>query len=192
MKTKIFLPVLFSLFLGLFLFTPSVPAESIDERLYDLLHDSYRSPTMDVLMKTATHLGNPESGLCFCLMFSTYGNNYQKQTGKLAFTAMSATAIVAQVLKLSVNRRRPEGTHSRSNSSFPSGHATGSFATATVLAHRYPRYRALSYAVASTICLSRIYLGRHYPADVLAGVLLGYFGSRVVLHFQDKILKIEF
>ncbi len=63
---------------------------------------------------------------------------------------------------------------------------------ATILAYRYPRYRVLSYAVASIVGLSRIYLGRHYPSDVLAGALLGYVGSRLVLHFQDEILKIEF
>lgn len=192
MKTKFLLPVLFLLLLGLLLSATSIPAESIDGKLYKLLHDSYRSPTLDVVMKAATHLGSSESGLCLCLMFSTYGNNYQKQTAKLAFASMAATAIVAKALKVSVNRKRPKGTCSNFNSSFPSGHATGSFAIATILANRYSRYRVLSYAVASIVGLSRIYLGRHYPSDVFAGALLGYVGSRLVVHFKDEILSIEF
>lgn len=193
MKTKFLLPALFLLLLlGLLSSATSIPAESIDAKLYKLLHDSYRSPTMDVVMKTATHLGSSESGLCLCLMFSTYGNDYQKQTAKLAFASMAVTAIVAQTLKVSVNRRRPEATCSNFNSSFPSGHATGSFAMATILANRYSRYRVVSYAAASIVGLSRIYLGRHYPSDVLAGALLGYVGSRLVLHFKDEILSIEF
>jgi undecaprenyl-diphosphatase len=57
--------------------------------------------------------------------------------------------------------------------SFPSGHATVSFACATVLALAVPRLRALFYALAVLISLSRVYVGVHYPFDVLAGAVLG-------------------
>lgn len=57
--------------------------------------------------------------------------------------------------------------------SFPSGHTAASFAFAYALGARYPRLKAPLYAVASLIALSRVYLGSHYPTDVVAGAILG-------------------
>lgn len=57
--------------------------------------------------------------------------------------------------------------------SFPSGHATVSFACATVLALAVPRLRVPLYSLAALIAFSRVYVGVHYPLDVLAGALLG-------------------
>ncbi len=57
--------------------------------------------------------------------------------------------------------------------SFPSGHATVSFACATVLALAVPRLGLPLYALAALIALSRVYVGVHYPFDVLAGAVLG-------------------
>lgn len=57
--------------------------------------------------------------------------------------------------------------------SFPSGHATVSFACATVLILAVPRLRVPLYVLAALIAFSRVYVGVHYPFDVLAGAVLG-------------------
>lgn len=58
--------------------------------------------------------------------------------------------------------------------SFPSGHSTSSFAAATVLAFALTRRRAaLTWALATTVAFSRIYIGVHYPLDVVVGALVG-------------------
>jgi undecaprenyl-diphosphatase len=57
--------------------------------------------------------------------------------------------------------------------SFPSGHATVSFACATVLALAVPRLRVPLFALAALIAFSRVYVGVHFPFDVLAGAVLG-------------------
>ena len=57
--------------------------------------------------------------------------------------------------------------------SFPSGHATVSFACATTLALAVPRLAVPLYALAVLISFSRVYVGVHYPLDVLAGAVLG-------------------
>jgi undecaprenyl-diphosphatase len=57
--------------------------------------------------------------------------------------------------------------------SFPSGHATVSFACAVVLAAAIPRLAAPLYVLAAAIAWSRVVTGVHFPLDVLAGALLG-------------------
>ena len=57
--------------------------------------------------------------------------------------------------------------------SFPSGHATVSFACATTLALAVPRLTWPLFALATLISFSRVYVGVHYPFDVLAGAALG-------------------
>ncbi len=57
--------------------------------------------------------------------------------------------------------------------SFPSGHATFAWALAVVLAAKEPRAKYFFYILALLISLSRIYLGVHYPADVVGGSFFG-------------------
>ena len=60
-----------------------------------------------------------------------------------------------------------------SSSSFPSGHATTSFAAATAVAVLMPRLRVPALALAFVVALSRVYLGVHFVIDVVAGAVLG-------------------
>jgi undecaprenyl-diphosphatase len=60
------------------------------------------------------------------------------------------------------------------SASFPSSHAWNSFTVATIISHFYSRpIGVLSLVVAAVVAFSRIYVGLHYPLDVLAGALLG-------------------
>lgn len=57
--------------------------------------------------------------------------------------------------------------------SFPSSHATLAFALAVVLSYKEPRFKKVFFMLAILIAFSRMYLGYHYPGDVLAGTVLG-------------------
>lgn len=84
-------------------------------------------------------------------------------------------------LKVAVGRDRPPVSRpvpeplleAPTTYSFPSGHATVAFACATVLALAVPRLRWWLFGLAALIAWSRVYVGVHYPLDVLAGALLG-------------------
>jgi undecaprenyl-diphosphatase len=59
------------------------------------------------------------------------------------------------------------------DASFPSGHAATSFAAATMLTFYFPRLAPVLYLLAAAVAFSRVYVGVHYPLDVIAGALLG-------------------
>jgi undecaprenyl-diphosphatase len=84
-------------------------------------------------------------------------------------------------LKQAIGRDRPSTAYAEPrplvraphDGSFPSGHAATSFACATTLALAFPRYAWGFYVLAAAIAWSRVYVGVHYPLDVLGGAVLG-------------------
>jgi undecaprenyl-diphosphatase len=95
--------------------------------------------------------------------------------------AAGGAAVCCQVLKRLLKRPRPSVTLSQLQRhaanpdafSFPSGHTASAFALATSACAIDPRLGVVMFGLASSIAYSRVYLGVHYPLDVLAGILLG-------------------
>lgn len=107
------------------------------------------------------------------------------------------TAGITEVLKNSVRRPRPYLGHPDDllplktvhGFSFPSGHTSLTFTTATSLCLSYPRWYVVVPAAlwASGVGFSRLYMGVHYPSDVLVGALVGV-GSALAAHWlADKV-----
>jgi undecaprenyl-diphosphatase len=102
-----------------------------------------------------------------------------------AFAADSASFGVKDLFQ----RARPFEAHPQihplyavHSSSFPAGHAATAFAGAAVLAYVVPRLAPLLFVIAALIGFSRVYVGVHYPTDVLGGAAIGLaVGAAVVL-----------
>lgn len=138
-----------------------------------------------------------------CLSTLAYGlihnDNYFKAKTFWLFVAVGGATIFTEVIKPVVNRTRPANAYPTlifTNSptfgpSFPSGHAALAFSTASTLALQYKRwYVAIpAYLWAGTVAYSRLYLGKHYPSDVLAGAAIGTASGYVTRWLTKRIFK---
>ena len=103
-----------------------------------------------------------------------------KREGWLRAAAVAPAAIgLNYAVKATVRRQRPRLRRlpplagAPTELSFPSAHATSSIAAATAMGRVSAPARAPLYALAGAICLTRPYLGMHYPSDVIAGAAFG-------------------
>lgn len=160
--------------------------QSLDIRLLVLARTRAHSPRTDRAVASFSRLG--EHGgvwLALGLAGSALDGGARSRRGwGRALAVVAGTYGANTALKLLVRRRRPElvglppltGTPTRL--SFPSAHAATSFAGARLYS-RLGLPAAPLYGLAGALALSRLYLGVHYPSDVLAGAALGTVTARL-------------
>lgn len=154
--------------------------------------------------KVVTYAGEGWVQVLFCYAVSfAYYRNASYIKAKFWFWAgpISLLAGVAgQVVKRSLGRPRPRlfdqlGVYdfqwlemSHKMHSFPSGHTLTTFAIVAVVAHLYPKLKYVMLVFAAFVGLSRVAVGMHWFADVVAGAFLGYILGK---YFSAVFLKRE-
>jgi membrane-associated phospholipid phosphatase len=151
----------------------------VDQAAFRFLRMRAHGPLPDAVMKSLGHAG--EWAAVWVAIGTGGAMADPARRGRwLAAAAVGPAAIGLNfAIKVTVGRRRPlleehpPLARAPTKLSFPSAHATSSLAAATALGRVRPRARPALYGLAAAVCLSRPYLGMHYPSDVLAGAVLG-------------------
>lgn len=124
-----------------------------------------------------------------------------QQQGWQNIGALVINTVITQGLKYAINRERPYDKYPTiiypyqvdNDPSFPSGHTSTAFTTATTLSIHFKKWYVVvpAYTWAASVGYARLYLGEHYPTDVVAGAIIGTgsaFLSQWIIkkYFQKK------
>jgi undecaprenyl-diphosphatase len=154
----------------------------------------WSTPVLDYALPWLTYLGSHFAVILFIILSWILTRNRKVLRYLLFLYGIQSAAIYS--LKFLVRRERPlfflemasklsKGPGEILDPSFPSGHACYSFMMATLLASWFPRYRVIFFIIAGFIGWTRIYLGLHYPTDVIVGALLGYGITKLFSHYIE-------
>jgi len=148
------------------------PIERLDHEFQGAVQEA-RRPALERPMRTAS--GTRQGTVVFAglLAVAILTGPAGPATARAAVAVLLPVNALVEVLKLTVNRTRPDGERKRANSSFPSSHAANAAALAFVLSARWRWLAAPLWLLAATVSLSRIYLNRHFLSDVLFGMAIG-------------------
>lgn len=150
------------------------------------LQDNVRNPILDAILIPFTLSNNAGISCILLVLIFLYFKRLRK-VGILMLVSLLLEFIIANlILKNLTARIRPyeviQGltliVGRAHDFSFPSGHTGSAFAVAVVIFFKMPKkYGILAIALASLMGFSRLYVGIHYPSDVIGGVLLGIITS---------------
>lgn len=155
--------------------------QRLDSRVFRLFNMRGYPQWLDRVMWVVTQLGNMAAA-CVAVVI-LFLLNYQRLAFVTALGTLTLWLLVETIKAISV-RERPFLSMEKSRvigwrekgHSFPSGHTSQIFFLATLLIHHFQpglAWTAALYAVAALVGFTRIYIGAHYPRDVIAGVVLG-------------------
>ena len=175
----------------------------MDGQLLLWIRETFGNPVLDRIMIFISSLANKGMlwiGIGVVLLLLGVNGRKWSERGLLVLLSLALNAVVCNLwLKPMVARTRPYDllgyeilVRRLGDYSFPSGHTSASFAAATALYAIDRRWGTAAYILAVLIGFSRLYLGVHFPTDVLAGAVIGILAAKAAQWILEKKLHFRF
>jgi undecaprenyl-diphosphatase len=178
------------------------PFHELDLKLFSLINQEWASPEMDGIFPRITDLNKSPAFLIFVAAILLIWVVKKKGYGVrwilyVALCVGISDQLCYRVIKPIVHRPRPEqssiplivrGEHHEGDS-FPSNHASNSFAAATALSFAFPIGAPFFLIAAGFVGYSRVYVGAHFPSDVLGGAVIGIIIAILLRIFLARLLE---
>ena len=156
-------------------------------------------PWLDYFLAWPTRLGE-SSIILSLLMLGILIFDKEKRSQSIPALVMAILTVgwVSPITKAFLHRPRPHVFwehvnvifHKPLDGAFPSGHTAVIFAAAFIVGHYYPKKAFWAYGVAVWVAITRVYVGVHYPTDLVGGAVLGaacaWFAWRLVASFEPR------
>lgn len=171
--------------------------------LFYLINGGLQNSFFNFVMPLITNFGSLFGWAIICMIFYLFGGRFGRKVAILGLAALILSNTLVIILKYLIAEPRPflalpnvDLLTPEVGSSFPSGHTASSFAAATVIGLKYYKrskgkqwliYPLLIFAV--VVGFSRIYVGVHYPYDVIFGAMLGVVCALLTLKWEDNIFN---
>lgn len=173
------------------------PLQAVDTFVFLQINQLPHGKLSDRFLTRLSSMMTSGTGWLLFLLLATLVDRQRgwKATRAVAPALWLATATVEHPIKKWFRRRRPFISlieaiivgRKPGSYSFPSGHSAAAFAGALLLAREYPAGARGFFGLASLVAFSRIYLGVHYPGDVLSGSLLGMVLAKIYWRLLHKV-----
>ena len=162
-----------------------------DINILRIINNSWKCKFLDIIMPAMTYLGSFPFMFIFCTVAFLFSNTLLHVMAIKAMISITISTGIGKLLKISVNRLRPFIDIPNLNIkkigidkySFPSGHTTGAFSLAVIIALYFPIFGFITIPLACGVGISRMYIGVHYPTDVIVGVFIGSICSLLTYRF---------
>jgi membrane-associated phospholipid phosphatase len=178
------------------------PLQAVDTFVFIQINQLPHRKLSDRFLTRLSWVMTSGAGWLLFLLLATLVNHQRgwKAARAVAPALWLATATVEHPIKKWFRRRRPFISlieaiivgRKPGSYSFPSGHSAAAFAGALLLAREFPAGARGFFGLASLVAFSRVYLGVHYPGDVLSGSLLGMMLAKIysqLLHRLGALMK---
>ena len=149
----------------------------------------HASPALHGFMRLGTAIGLAPPVLAALAAYGSFGDEVARGTVRIGLMALAGGQGAVEILKRVFHRVRPDYDANANNASFPSSHSSAAAGLAWVVGRRHRRLALVAWLVAIWICSSRVFLGRHFPSDVLGGALVGIVFAAIAVQVQERLAR---